>query len=175
VGDEFLQFVGRLSDSIVDTVNAAYDWCEPFECYSRHVDYRHHFGTIAYGVGNRPRRRAHSDIYDSFRRCLCPGDRPVRHAVWVVLDRHFCGRHGDGSCQGGLNSLSGKIYPPTIRSTGAGWALGLGRVGGIAGPAIGGALLALGFGARGMFIVAAIPIAIITLLMAILGRLRRNG
>jgi AAHS family 4-hydroxybenzoate transporter-like MFS transporter len=84
----------------------------------------------------------------------------------------FAAGMGMGSCQGGLNSLSGKIYPPTIRSTGAGWALGLGRVGGIAGPAIGGALLALGFGARGMFIVAAIPIAIITLLMAILGRLR---
>ena len=87
----------------------------------------------------------------------------------------FAAGMGMGSCQGGLNSLSGKIYPPAIRSTGAGWALGLGRAGGIAGPAIGGALLALGFGARGMFIVAAIPIVIVTLLMAILGRLRRNG
>ena len=86
----------------------------------------------------------------------------------------FAAGMGMGSCQGGLNSLSGKIYPSAIRSTGAGWALGLGRVGAIAGPAIGGALLALGFGARGMFIVAAIPIAIVTLLMAILGRLRRN-
>ena len=66
----------------------------------------------------------------------------------------FAAGMGMGSCQGGLNSLSGKIYPSAIRSTGAGWALGLGRVGGIAGPAIGGALLALGFGARGMFIVA---------------------
>jgi MFS transporter, AAHS family, 4-hydroxybenzoate transporter len=82
---------------------------------------------------------------------------------------------GMGSCQCGLNSLSGKIYPPAIRSTGAGWALGLGRVGAIAGPAIGGALLALGFAARGMFIVAAIPLAIVALLMAILRRLRRDG
>jgi MFS family permease len=42
--NEFPQFVGRLSDSIVDTVNPAYDWCEHFECYSRHVDLwdRHH-------------------------------------------------------------------------------------------------------------------------------------
>jgi MFS family permease len=51
----------------------------------------------------------------------------------------FAAGMGMGSCQGGLNSLSGKIYPSAIRSTGAGWALGLGRVGGIAGPAIGGA------------------------------------
>jgi AAHS family 4-hydroxybenzoate transporter-like MFS transporter len=35
---------------------------------------------------------------------------------------------GIGGCQAGLNSLSGRIYPSTIRSTGAGWALGLGRV-----------------------------------------------
>ena len=87
----------------------------------------------------------------------------------------FAAGMGMGSCQSGLNSLSGKIYPSAIRSTGAGWALGLGRVGGIAGPAIGGALLALGFGARGMFIVAAIPITIVTLLMAILGRLRLSN
>jgi hypothetical protein len=46
VGDEFPQFVGRLSDSIVDTVNPAYDWCEHFERYSRHVDLSdgHYFG-----------------------------------------------------------------------------------------------------------------------------------
>jgi predicted MFS family arabinose efflux permease len=38
----------------------------------------------------------------------------------------FAAGMGMGSCQGGLNSLSGKIYPSTIRSTGAGWALGPG-------------------------------------------------
>jgi MFS family permease len=47
---------------------------------------------------------------------------------------------GIGGCQAGLNSLSGRIYPPAIRSTGAGWALGLGRVGTIGGPLLGGVL-----------------------------------
>jgi len=84
----------------------------------------------------------------------------------------FAAGMGMGSSQSGLNSLSGRIYPPAIRSTGAGWALGLGRVGAIAGPAIGGALLVLGIGVHGMFIVAAIPIAVATLLMALLGRSR---
>jgi AAHS family 4-hydroxybenzoate transporter-like MFS transporter len=82
---------------------------------------------------------------------------------------------GIGGCQTGLNSLSGRIYPPAIRSTGAGWALGLGRAGAIAGPLIGGALLALGFRARDIFVVVVIPVFTVTLLMAILGRLRRNG
>jgi MFS transporter, AAHS family, 4-hydroxybenzoate transporter len=81
---------------------------------------------------------------------------------------------GIGGCQTGLNSLSGRIYPPAIRSTGAGWALGLGRVGAIAGPLTDGALLALGFRERDIFVVAAIPIIAVTALMAILGRLQRN-
>ena len=50
--------------------------------------------------------------------------------------------------QGGINALSGLIYPPNIRATGAGWAMGLGRIGGVAGPLLGGALIAHGFSAR---------------------------
>ena len=53
-----------------------------------------------------------------------------------------------GGCQSGINSLSGLAYPPAIRSTGAGWALGAGRVGSIAGPLLGGALLEFGFRTR---------------------------
>jgi MFS transporter, AAHS family, 4-hydroxybenzoate transporter len=81
---------------------------------------------------------------------------------------------GIGGCQAGLNSLSGRIYPPAIRSTGAGWALGLGRVGTIGGPLLGGVLLGLGFRAQGIFVTAAIPVFVVTVLMAILGRLRRS-
>ena len=43
--------------------------------------------------------------------------------------------------QVGLNAISGTIYPTYIRSTGAGWALGVGRVGSILGPVIGGVLI----------------------------------
>jgi MFS family permease len=59
-----------------------------------------------------------------------------------LLSVIICGAGvGIGGCQVGLNSLSGRIYPSTIRSTGAGWALGLGRVGAIAGPLAVGARL----------------------------------
>jgi len=80
-----------------------------------------------------------------------------------------------GGCQAGINSLSGLAYPPAIRSTGAGWALGAGRIGTITGPLLGGLLLSLGFRRNNMFVAAAIPGFLATLLMAILGRLHRSG
>jgi MFS transporter, AAHS family, 4-hydroxybenzoate transporter len=92
------------------------------------------------------------------------------------LSAAICGAGvGIGGCQAGLNALSGQIYPPTIRSTGAGWALGLGRVGAIVGPLLGGVLLVLGLRAQDIFVAAAISASAVALLMAILGRLRRDG
>jgi MFS transporter, AAHS family, 4-hydroxybenzoate transporter len=86
----------------------------------------------------------------------------------------ICGAGIGGGCQAGINSLSGLVYPPAIRSTGAGWALGAGRVGTIAGPLLGGVLLARGFRAQDIIVAAAVPAFSVTLLMAILGRLRRR-
>jgi MFS transporter, AAHS family, 4-hydroxybenzoate transporter len=80
-----------------------------------------------------------------------------------------------GGCQAGINSLSGLAYPPSIRSTGAGWALGAGRIGTITGPLLGGLLLSLGFRPNNMFVAAAIPGFLAALLMAVLDRLRRSG
>jgi AAHS family 4-hydroxybenzoate transporter-like MFS transporter len=45
----------------------------------------------------------------------------------------------------GLNALCGTIYPTYMRATGAGWALGIGRFGAMAGPVVGGYLLEHGF------------------------------
>ena len=87
----------------------------------------------------------------------------------------ICGAGIGASSQTGINSLSGLAYPPAIRATGAGWALGVGRIGTISGPLLGGLLLSLGFRPQNMFLAAAIPAFGATLLMAILGRLRRSG
>jgi AAHS family 4-hydroxybenzoate transporter-like MFS transporter len=91
-----------------------------------------------------------------------------------LLSVVICGAGIGGGCQAGINSLSGLVYPPAIRSTGAGWALGAGRVGTIAGPLLGGVLLARGFRAQDIIVAAAVPAFGVTLLMAILGRLRRS-
>ena len=44
-----------------------------------------------------------------------------------------------------INGLAAGIYPTSIRSTGVGWALGIGRIGSIIGPTVGGTILALGW------------------------------
>ncbi len=62
--------------------------------------------------------------------------------------------------QTGANAVSALVYPPSIRSTGVGWALGIGRLGAIAGPYIGGELIALHWSSRELFMAAAVPAAI---------------
>jgi MFS transporter, AAHS family, 4-hydroxybenzoate transporter len=46
--------------------------------------------------------------------------------------------------QTGANATCGKLYPARMRTTGLGWALGIGRLGGIVAPVLGGYLLSLG-------------------------------
>ena len=56
-----------------------------------------------------------------------------------------------------VNAMTGAIYPPKIRATGSGWAIGIGRIGGIIGPSIAGALLAAHWAPSKLFVLAAIP------------------
>lgn len=60
----------------------------------------------------------------------------------------------------GLYGIASKVYPTEIRSTGIGWAIGLGRSGAVAGPAIAGYLIAAGFDMSANFIFFAVPMAI---------------
>ena len=60
----------------------------------------------------------------------------------------------------GLYATAAKIYPTEIRSTGVGWAIGLGRSGAVAGPAIAGYLIVAGFDMASNFIFFAVPMAI---------------
>ncbi len=49
------------------------------------------------------------------------------------------------AAQAGLNALAASFYPTAVRSTGIGWALGVGRIGSIVGPLMGGWFLNLGW------------------------------
>ena len=47
------------------------------------------------------------------------------------------------------------FYPTSVRSTGVGWALGIGRVGSIIGPLVGGALMTAKWSTGSVFMAAA--------------------
>jgi AAHS family 4-hydroxybenzoate transporter-like MFS transporter len=53
------------------------------------------------------------------------------------------------------NALAAAFYPTSVRSTGVGWALGVGRVGSIIGPLVGGVLLSMKWSTAEVFICAA--------------------
>ena len=59
--------------------------------------------------------------------------------------------------QAGLNVLSAMYYPTVIRSTGVGWALGIGRIGSIVGPILGGIMLSMQWTPQQIFMAGAVP------------------
>lgn len=81
----------------------------------------------------------------------------------------FAGAAVIGS-QTGANAACGALYPARMRTSGIGWALGIGRLGGIAAAPLGGFLLAHGFAPRHVFLSAcvfAIIAAVATALLAL--------
>ena len=75
--------------------------------------------------------------------------------------------------QNASHALSSEFYPTRMRATGVGWALGIGRIGSIVGPMIGGVLLAEGPAARQIFWAAATPAVIATVAAAALAVITR--
>ncbi|MBC9880201.1 MFS transporter [Bradyrhizobium sp. INPA01-394B] len=65
--------------------------------------------------------------------------------------------------QNSLHGVAGSIYPTSIRANGLGWALGIGKVGSIIGPFIGGILLSISLPVAQLFWAAAFPIGIVAI------------
>jgi AAHS family 4-hydroxybenzoate transporter-like MFS transporter len=76
--------------------------------------------------------------------------------------------------QAGLNALAAHFYPTSIRATGVGWSLGVGRIGSILGPTFGGMLLALGWTPH-RILMAAIAPAVVALLAVVLVATKGHG
>ena len=60
----------------------------------------------------------------------------------------------------GLYAAAAKAYPTSMRSTGIGWSIGLGRFGAVAGPAVAGYLIAGGLDMAANFYIFAVPLAV---------------
>ncbi len=77
--------------------------------------------------------------------------------------------------QTAANALAAGLYPTSARATGVGWALGIGRVGSIVGPLVGGALLTMKWSAGEVFATAACAALCAALAAFSLSRLAGQG
>jgi MFS transporter, AAHS family, 4-hydroxybenzoate transporter len=80
-----------------------------------------------------------------------PSSFPLMLAVTFVSGLMVIG------AQGGLNAMAANFYPTAVRSTGVGWALGVGRVGSIVGPLVGGVFLKWGWSPGQILLSGAVP------------------
>jgi len=80
-------------------------------------------------------------------------------------------------CQGELNASAGLIYPVSCRPTGVGSALGVGRIGSLSGPLVGGYVLAQHWPTQKMFFVPILPltIAVLATLLLLLRKVDIRG
>jgi AAHS family 4-hydroxybenzoate transporter-like MFS transporter len=100
-----------------------------------------------------------------------PGFVPV--AVLETLDGLFSGGAGAG-----LIAFAAILYPSEMRSTGVGWGLGVGRLGGASGPLLGGALMAAQWTPASIFVtfgLIAIPAALTIWVMQLYAKRRHAG
>nr|WP_315591596.1 MFS transporter [uncultured Cupriavidus sp.] len=68
--------------------------------------------------------------------------------------------------QAGFNALAAEIYPTHMRATGVGCAVGIGRIGSISGPVLGGVLLAANWSPGAIFMAGVVPALIAAVAVA---------
>ena len=81
-------------------------------------------------------------------------------SIWLLAITILATGCGVIGGQSSANALAAEFYPTPIRSTGVGWALGIGRIGSIIGPLVGGLLLSLQPETKRVFWAAAVPVLI---------------
>jgi AAHS family 4-hydroxybenzoate transporter-like MFS transporter len=94
--------------------------------------------------------------------------------LWVLLTGTFFAGLCVSVGQKSLIALDAVFYPSSIRSTGVGWALGIGRTGGILGPLIVGAALTV-WPPNLVFSAMSVPMLVGGLLVLFLARRTKQG
>lgn len=61
---------------------------------------------------------------------------------------------------GGLYAIAARIYPTEVKTTGVGWSIGIGRLGAVAGPAVGGVVISAQVSLFGSFVIFALPMVV---------------
>jgi MFS transporter, AAHS family, 4-hydroxybenzoate transporter len=71
-----------------------------------------------------------------------------------------------------IPAMAIRLFPPKVRGAGVGWAMGIGRLGSIVGPTLGGILLAADLGWPRLFLIAAVPALVAALAFVAVGIVR---
>jgi AAHS family 4-hydroxybenzoate transporter-like MFS transporter len=90
--------------------------------------------------------------------------------AWLMV-MVFCAGFCISGGQKSVIALAAVYYPPNLRSTGVGWALGIGRLGGIAGPLIAGMLYSAHWTPAEIFRFSAWPVLVAGLGVFVMGRI----
>lgn len=96
---------------------------------------------------------------------------PLALLLAVVMVSGFC----VVGAQPALIALASGVYPTTVRATGMGWSLGIGRAGSIVGPVLAGWLIGLHWTTSALFIAAAVPALLSCAMVLCMGRLKFTG
>jgi MFS transporter, AAHS family, 4-hydroxybenzoate transporter len=97
------------------------------------------------------------------------------HSVALVSAAIFCAGFTVVGGQIAANALAATYYPTAMRSTGVGWALGIGRVGSIVGPLLAGVMISNHVGVEALFAAAAVPALCACLAAIALGKIATRG
>jgi MFS transporter, AAHS family, 4-hydroxybenzoate transporter len=98
----------------------------------------------------------------------------LRQPEWLLLTAAFFAGFCVSGAQKSVIALAALFYPAPVRSTGVGWALGVGRIGGIGGPLLIGLLLGWNFTPQSVFFAAAIPMLLASIAVAAMGLIYRR-
>jgi len=105
--------------------------------------------------------------------CLALLGAAVTRAGWMLLPAAFFAGFCVSGGQKSVIALAACFYPAPVRSTGVGWALGIGRIGGVAGPWLFGMLLGMNLTPANAFYIAASPMLLAAAAVMFMGRLGR--
>jgi MFS transporter, AAHS family, 4-hydroxybenzoate transporter len=94
------------------------------------------------------------------------------HDTSILIPAMFLTGFSINGGQPSLNTISGIYYPTAIRATGIGWALGVGRIGAIVGPIVGGILVGAHWSVPSVILVNTIPAVIAAAAIVALRRKR---
>ncbi len=96
------------------------------------------------------------------------------HSIPLATLAIFCAGFCIVGGQIAANALAATYYPTMVRSTGVGWALGIGRIGSIVGPLVGGIMLSRQVSPESLFMAAAVPALIACIAAFVLSRITRQ-